>query len=241
MKRAMVVLSGGQDSTACLFWAKQSFDEVHAVTFDYGQRHDREIQAARKVAEMADVASHEVVAVGPILLGASPLTDRSQKLETYSDYASMDRIIGDRVELTFVPMRNLLFLTLAANRAVVRGCAAVVTGICQADNANYPDCRASFAKLAERTINEALGQVALAIVTPLMDLSKAETVRLSATLPGCMEALAYSHTCYAGEWPPCGRCHACVLRAHGFAEAGVQDPLIPRQAPDLSNVMLAAR
>jgi 7-cyano-7-deazaguanine synthase len=233
MTKALVVLSGGQDSTTVLFWAKQQFDEVHAITFDYGQRHRCEIGAAKKVAELAGVASHEVIVVGPLLSGRSPLTDPSTELETYTDYASMDATIGERRELTFVPMRNAFFLTLAANRAEVLGLHDIVTGVCQMDNANYDDCRKTFVAATEDYINKALGHdhrgtPPIKIHTPLIDLSKAESIHFAQTLPGCMEALAYSHTCYAGEYPPCGKCHACVLRAHGFEEAGVPDPLVLR-------------
>lgn len=230
MKKAMVVLSGGQDSTTCLYWARAVFKEVHAVTFDYGQRHALELDAARTVAKMAGVVSHEVVEVPGVLRSRSPLTDPSVELETYSDFDSMDAIIGDRVELTFVPMRNAFFLTLAANLALARDCYHLVTGVCQQDNANYPDCRQTFIDSQERTINEALGIETFRIHAPLMSLSKAEIVRFAQQIPGCMDAMAYSHTCYAGQFPPCGECHSCVLRAHGFAQAGVADPLVVRAA-----------
>lgn len=230
-KAAIVVLSGGQDSTTCLYLARDMFDVVHAVTFDYGQSHIIEIASARKIANMAGVASHEVVQLGSVLASSSPLVDRSAKLETYADFETMDRTIGDRVELTFVPMRNLLFLAIAANRAVCHGARAIVVGISAADNANYPDCREVFADAMERVCNTAIGaerSPKLSIVAPLLDTDKAETVRLAARLPGCMDALAWSHTCYAGVFPPCGCCHACVLRAHGFAKAGIHDPLLQR-------------
>lgn len=224
-----MVLSGGQDSTTCLFWARQQFDRLHAITFDYEQRHRREIEAAKKVAELAGVVSHEIIAVGPVLAGTSPLTDPDAVLETYADFAEMDRIIGDRVEKTFVPMRNALFLTLAANRAAVMSVQNVVTGVCQQDNANYPDCRASFIGAMEDAMNEALGvPEAVIIHAPLMDMTKAETVQLAMRLPGCMDALAWSHTAYSGEYPPVTNDHASVLRARGFEEAGVPDPLILR-------------
>jgi 7-cyano-7-deazaguanine synthase len=234
MTKAMVILSGGQDSTTTLFWAKTKFDEVHAVTFDYGQKHRIELASARKVAELAGVASHEVIEVPGILRGRSPLVNPEQALETYENYDSMDKIIGDRVELTFVPMRNLLFMVLAANRAICMDCRDLVTGVCQADNANYPDCRAVFVDTAAEAISEALGLdkpgmgQPFLIHTPLMDLSKAQSVRFAQTLPGCMEALAYSHTAYNGEYPPTSKDHASVLRAHGFEEAGVPDPLVVR-------------
>src|SRR4029077_19568375 len=134
--------------------------------FDYNQRHSLELEAARKVGILADVASHEFVTLGPVLRGRSPLIDTSEKLETYTDYDSMDKIIGDRVELTFVPMRNALFLTLAANRAVINDCNYLVTGVCQQDNANYPDCRLDFIRAQESAINEALGEHIIKIETP---------------------------------------------------------------------------
>lgn len=226
--KALVVLSGGQDSTTCLFWAKNLFDEVHAVTFDYDQRHAREISAARDVAQLAGVASHEIVALGPVLKGRSPLTNPEESLETYTSYSDMEAIIGSRVELTFVPMRNSLFLTIAANRAAVLGITNLVTGVCEADNANYPDCRRAFISMQEETIRQALDVEGFRIYTPLMHHSKAETVRLAAQLPGCMDALAYSHTAYSGEYPPKTQDHATVLRAQGFLEAGFPDPLIVR-------------
>ncbi len=226
MKKALVVLSGGQDSTTCLFWAKKHFSEVRAVAFDYGQRHRIELDSARKVAEMAGVPI-EVVDVAGLLVSRSPLTDSSVELETYKDFQSMDAVIGDRVELTFVPMRNQFFLTLAANRALAFDCFTLVTGVCQEDNANYPDCTGAFIDRLEVAINESLGIGHFTIETPLMNLTKAQTVQLAADL-GCLDAIAYSHTCYAGQFPPCGECHSCVLRVHGFEEAGIPDPLVER-------------
>lgn len=227
-EKVLVVLSGGQDSTTCLYWAREQFGEVHALTFDYNQRHRREIDAARRIAWMAGVEAHEVLEIGPILQGRSPLTNPSEQLEQYSSFAEMDKIIGDRVELTFVPMRNALFLVLAANRAVCKDITHVVTGVCEADNANYPDCRRVFISAMQDAINEALGRKAIEIHTPLITKSKAESIKLAMTLPGCYEALAYSHTAYDGAYPPLGKDHATVLRAQGFLEAGVPDPLIVR-------------
>jgi 7-cyano-7-deazaguanine synthase len=232
MKKALVVLSGGQDSTTCLFWAKEKFDEVHAITFDYGQRHIIELQAAAKVAELAGVASHEIVKVPECLISTSPLTSNTP-LETYQSFDEMDGTIGNRRELTFVPMRNALFLTIAANRAEARGIPNLVTGVCQMDNANYDDCREVFIQATEQYINTALGHdhrgtQKIKIHTPLLFLTKAESVVFAKNITGAFDALAYSHTCYAGKYPPCGKCHSCVLRAQGFHEAGVPDPLIKR-------------
>jgi 7-cyano-7-deazaguanine synthase len=234
MSKCLVVLSGGQDSTTCLFRAKEKYDEVHAVTFDYGQRHKLEIEAARRVAEMAGVASHEVVVIGDgILKSTSPLTSNNE-LEQYENAEQMEQVIGTRVEKTFVPMRNTLFLTIAANRAVALGCNVIITGVCQEDNANYPDCTSHFIGHMEDVINESLGltenprKQRIRIATPLMFKSKAETCQLATELKDCMTALAYSHTSYDGKYPPTDMNHANVLRAKGFEDAGLPDPLVVR-------------
>lgn len=239
----LVVLSGGQDSTTCLFWAKQRLrgydasqgvvneSELHAITFDYGQRHRIEIEAAKKVAQLAGVTSHEVIPVPNCLRSTSPLVDHDNELERYQSFKQMDQVIGERVELTFVPMRNTLFLTIAANRAVALGCKDIVTGVCQEDNANYPDCREFYIFTLQQAFNESLGlkrHNELTIHTPLMHLSKAETVNLATQLPGCMKALAYSHTSYDGKYPPTDMNHANVLRAQGFLDAHIPDPLVVR-------------
>lgn len=156
MSKALVVLSGGQDSTTCLFWAKDQFDEVIAISFNYGQKHVREIHAADVIAHITDTP-HDIIGVPGILRGRSPLTNPRERLETYANAEDMDKIIGDRVELTFVPMRNALFLTIAANYAVCEDAYHIVTGVCQDDNANYPDCRAVFVEAQQLMINEALG------------------------------------------------------------------------------------
>jgi 7-cyano-7-deazaguanine synthase len=231
MPKALVVLSGGQDSTTCLFWAVQQYgpENVYALTFNYGQRHLIELEAARHVASLARIKYAECVDIGPILAGSSPLTDHSVELEQYANHASMEKTIGSRVELTFVPMRNALFLTLAANRASVWGCKDIVTGVSQEDNANYPDCRHTFIRAQEEAINKALGdQPSLYIMTPLIHLSKSDSVVMAWNTRGAYGALAYSHTAYDGQFPPVGHDHATILRAHGFQEAGLPDPLVLR-------------
>lgn len=228
-KVALVVLSGGQDSTTCLYWAMRRFAVVRAITFDYGQNHRIEIEAARKISRMAGVSSHEVVVVPDILQSTSPLTNNGKALERYDDFASMEKIIGDRVEKTFVPMRNTLFLTIAANRAVALGAEAIVTGICQEDNANYSDTTEAYRVLLERTFAESLkGIQGLEILAPLMFLSKADTVRMAYANKECWKAMAYTHTSYDGKYPPVDNNHSNVLRAEGFLRAGLPDPLVVR-------------
>jgi len=230
MSKALVVLSGGQDSTTCLFWALSRFDEVHAITVNYGQRHIIEIEAAKTVASMAKTASHEIIDLPGVLQSVSPLTSNAP-LEKYINAGQMAEVIGDRVELTFVPMRNIFFFTLAMNRAVALGCAALVTGICQEDNANYPDCTEQFRNDFECTANFSLGRNEtnwIEVIAPLMFKSKKETVLLARDLPGCWEALAHTHTSYDGKYPPTDMNHSNVLRAKGFEDAGLPDPLVLR-------------
>lgn len=227
MKKALVVLSGGQDSTTCLYLALSACDEVHAVTFNYGQKHVCEIYSARNIASMAGIADrHEIVHLDDILKGTSPLVNPNVQLEQYKDHQSLP----GGIEKTFVPMRNQLFLTLAANRAVVLGCDTIYTGVCEEDYGGYPDCRRVFIEALQYAINLSLDGTAgpLVISSPLMRMSKAATVKLALRLPGCYKALAYSHTAYNGQFPPTSNDHANLLRAKGFEMAGVPDPLVLR-------------
>lgn len=233
----IVILSGGQDSTTCLFWAKELFSEVHAITFDYGQKHAIEIESAVQVAKIAGVEHHEIIDVPNCLISMSPLTNPGASLEKYESFDKMDSTIGNRRELTFVPMRNALFLTIAANRAEALGIKNLVTGVCAMDNANYDDCRQEFISATRDYINTALGHDLrgtgeIEIHTPLMYLSKADTVRFARLFPGCWEALAYTHTSYDGKFPPTDNNHSNLLRAQGFLESGFPDPLVLRAVKD---------
>jgi len=215
--RALVCLSGGQDSTTCLYWARERFDEVEAIAFDYGQRHRIELDCAAKVAARIAIPLFVLPISALRALGGSSLTDDS--------IAVSEKETPQGLPSSFVPGRNLLFLTLAAARAYQRGIEDLVTGVCQTDYSGYPDCRDETMKSLQASLQ--LGMAAeFRIHTPLMWLTKAESVSLAASFEGCLEALADSHTCYQGQRPPCGDCAACVLRARGFAEAGVPDPLL---------------
>lgn len=227
--KALVVLSGGQDSTTCLAWAKNHFDEVHAVSFDYGQKHKIELESAQRVAKIIGVDSYELITLPKgILQGFSPLVS-DEELEQYENAESLP----GGVEKTFVPCRNQMFITIAANRAFVLGCDNMVTGVCQADYGGYPDCRQDFITSLQRTLN--LGTFTgedwllgnLIIHTPLMNLTKAQSIQLAID-NGAMQALAFSHTAYDGIYPPVGKDHASLLRAKGFEEFGIPDPLVLR-------------
>jgi 7-cyano-7-deazaguanine synthase len=222
MVKALTILSGGQDSTTCLYWAKKHYDEVVALTFNYNQRHIREIESAKIIAKLAKVP-HEIIDMGSIFAGLSPLTDHKQSVE---NYGSANDLPGG-LEKTFVPGRNILFLCVAANRAYVTGCDDMIVGVSEEDFGGYPDCRLDFIRKMEEALKSGLDR-SIAIKTPLIHLTKRKTVELAQTLAGCMEALAHSTTCYNGDVPPCGHCHSCLLRQKGFSDAGVDDPLLSR-------------
>jgi 7-cyano-7-deazaguanine synthase len=217
-QKALVILSGGQDSTTCVYWAIERFgrESVESLTFDYGQRHRQELEAASGVAKHAGIPN----VILPIntfeAIGGSALTDSS---------IEVPGMTGDEsLPATFVPGRNLVFLTFAAAYAWRYDIRHLVTGVAQTDYSGYPDCRRETIDALENTL--ALGlERDFKIHTPLMNLSKKDTVLLAKGL-GAMEAMALTHTCYNGSVPPCGECAACILRARGFTEAGIPDPLI---------------
>lgn len=221
--KAVVLLSGGQDSTTCLFWAKERFDVVVAVSFDYGQRHRAELAAAKEIAALAGVEHHLLPLEVLTALGDSALTSNRAVEATGGLF---DKEAPNGLPTSFVPGRNLLFLSVAAALAVKVGATNIVCGVCETDYSGYPDCRGTFVQAMERVVNEAMpsGSGPLVIHAPLLHLSKQATVELARVLPGCWEALAKSLTCYEGLRPGCGACPACVLREKGFAAAGVADP-----------------
>ena len=217
--RALVVLSGGQDSTTCLYWAIDRFGaaNVNTLTFDYGQRHRIELECAHRVAAHAGVSNTLLPINTFAALGGDALTDSD--IDVQSDVDTTEGLPN-----TFVPGRNLVFLTFAAAYAYQRGIGNVVTGVAQTDYSGYPDCREGTITALQHAIRLGM-EFDVTLHTPLMHLSKKETVELARDLGG-LPAMALTHTCYNGEQPPCGECPACVLRARGFAEAGVEDPLL---------------
>ena len=220
--RALVVLSGGQDSTTCLYWAIDRFGpgKVSSITFDYGQKHRVELECARKVAAAAGVPNVCLPIDTFAALGGDALTDASIAVSDEKD---------DETELpvTFVPGRNIIFLTFAAAYAYRHDIRHLVTGVAQTDYSGYPDCREDTIAAVQKAITLGM-DCEFNVHTPLMHRSKKETVELAVRLGG-LEAMAHTHTCYNGRRPPCGECEACRMRAKGFAEAGVRDPLLDIQ------------
>ncbi|MBA3685023.1 MAG: 7-cyano-7-deazaguanine synthase QueC [Planctomycetes bacterium] len=218
---ALVLLSGGQDSTTCLAWALKHFRRVEAATIDYGQRHRVELEAAAAIARAAGVAQRVIPCDSFRALGGNALT---------GDEAVAPGVrAANQLPNTFVPGRNLIFLSLAAAWAYQLGISELVTGVCQTDSSGYPDCLADTMDALQQALRCGM-DAPFTIHTPLMHLTKAQTVAMLRDLGG-LHLLALSHTCYNGQRPPCGICPACVLRAKGFDEARIADPLIATTPP----------
>lgn len=226
--KALVVFSGGQDSTTCLYWAfdKWGDDNTKTVSFDYGQRHSIELDSAKLICDLAGV-EFDLIKTRNILRSVSPLVDSHIQMDLYDSVNEFE----PGVQKTFVPGRNILFLTIAANIAYHHGAKNIVVGVCEEDFGGYYDCRQDFITSMQKSLNQGLfgEDEGLVLHAPLMSLDKKKTVELALDLGSrCMEALGFSHTCYEGEFPPCGKCHSCLLRERGFKEARVLDPLLER-------------
>lgn len=207
---ALVVFSGGQDSTTCLFWAKQHFRNVHTLSFNYGQRHSLELEMAKALADTHGF-SHQVMDMALLnQLAPNSLTRTDMAVETVAEEGSLPN--------TFVEGRNLLFLTFAAIHAKVNGMRHIVTGVSQSDFSGYPDCRDVFVKSANVTLNLAMDH-AFVLHTPLMWIDKADTWKLADDL-GVLDIIrTETLTCYNGiPGSGCGNCPACTLRNRGYEE-----------------------
>ncbi|MCD5325502.1 MULTISPECIES: 7-cyano-7-deazaguanine synthase QueC [Pontibacillus] len=206
-KKALVVFSGGQDSTTCLFWAMKHFDEVEAVTFDYNQRHDEEIEVAKEIAEDLGV-KHTI-------LDMSLLSQLAPNALTRDDIEVKDGENGD-LPSTFVPGRNLLFLSFASIMGKQIGAQHIVTGVCETDFSGYPDCRDVFIKSLNVTLNLSMDDQ-FVVHTPLMWLDKAQTWGLADDLDALTYVKERTLTCYHGvRGSGCGECPSCKLRQNGL-------------------------
>ena len=210
---AIVLLSGGQDSATCLALAQQEFDQLEAISFDYGQRHKIELKMAEQLAHQAGIPHHVIDTTFIQTLSTNALTQSDVPIELQSD----------GLPNTFVPGRNALFLTIAASYAYQKGIRVIYTGVCETDYSGYPDCRAPFIDAITHSINLAMDST-FEIRTPLMHKTKSETVLMMKAL-GKLDWYAHTLTCYEGQQPACGKCPACKLRLLGFQNAGIPDPL----------------
>ena len=210
--KAVIVFSGGQDSTTCLIHALPMYDEIHCITFDYGQRHRAEIEVAQQLCKKLGVVVHKVLDTSLLNeLAISSLTRDSIPVPSANS-------AGDTLPSTFVPGRNILFLTLASIYAYQVGAETVITGVCETECSGYPDCRDEFVNTLNKAIKLGMDYT-LRIDTPLMWLNKAETWAL-ADYHQQLDLIRY-HTlsCYNGiKGSGCSNCDACKLRAQGLNE-----------------------
>lgn len=207
-EKALVVFSGGQDSTTCLFWAKKAFKEVEAVTFNYGQRHAAELDCAKEIAEDLEVPHHVLDMSLLNQLAPSALTRADEEI-THKD---------GELPSTFVPGRNLLFLSFAGILAKQIGARHIVTGVCETDFSGYPDCRDIFVKSLNVSLNLSMDDQ-FVIHTPLMWINKAQTWEMADDLGAFRYVQENTLTCYNGiKGSGCGECPACELRQKGLEE-----------------------
>jgi 7-cyano-7-deazaguanine synthase len=224
-KKAVVLLSGGLDSATTLAIARSAGFVCHALTFRYGQRHGREVEAAQRVARALGAVEHRVAQIDLRAFGGSALTD--PQIQVPKDRPGLSE--STDIPVTYVPARNTIFLSFALAWAEVLGAFDLFLGVNSTDYSGYPDCRAEFIEAFERMANLATaaavqGKGRYRIHTPIIDLNKAQIIQAGTAL-----GVDYSltHSCYDpdSEGRSCGRCDSCRLRLKGFAEAGLQDPI----------------
>jgi len=219
-RRAVVLVSGGLDSATCLASAKNQGYDCYALSINYGQRHQIELNAARKITEVIGVQDHRVFHLDLREFSGSALTDST---------VPVPRQPGKGIPVTYVPARNTIFLSLALGWAEVMNIQDIFIGVNAVDYSGYPDCRPEFIKafenMAQLATKQSVEGLPFKIITPLINLSKAEIIRMGVAL-----GVDYSMTisCYAPDdsGRACGQCDSCRLRAAGFAEAKIQDPTI---------------
>lgn len=220
--KAVVLVSGGLDSTTCLAMAREKGFDLYALTFNYGQRHDHELNSAKMVVDFFNIQNHSIIDIDLAQFGGSALTDKID-VPKKRDLSEMAEI-----PVTYVPARNTVFLSLALAWAEVLGSFDIFIGVNALDYSGYPDCRPEYISSFEKTANLAtkagVSGSSFRIHTPLIDLTKSEIVKVGMDL-----GVDYSLTssCYDPdqEGNPCGLCDACYLRLKGFKEAGIIDPL----------------
>lgn len=222
MKKAIVLFSGGLDSTVCLSWALSKNYKTIALTFDYGQRHIKENLAAKKITTLLKVPLYKIKLNFPWLKKSS-LVDKNKKIPDINCFKREKNSIPS----TYVPGRNLVFVSIAASFADAIGAEAIICGPNAVDYSGYPDCRPEFYKSLQEAINKGTKNPTLGrkieLLTPIINMSKAEIVKLGIELKA---PLQYTWSCYKGGKKPCGHCDSCKLRAKGFKEANVVDPAL---------------
>ncbi|MBO6305706.1 MAG: 7-cyano-7-deazaguanine synthase QueC [Selenomonadaceae bacterium] len=222
MKKAVVLLSGGLDSATCMAVAKEQNFELYPISFNYHQRHNIELESAKKIAKFFNVKKHLIIETNMDEIGGSALTD--SQISVPEGKLNHDE---NDVPITYVPARNLIFLSYALGYAEVINAKHIYIGVNAIDYSGYPDCRPEFIEKFQNVANVAIKATAaekknIKIETPLQNLSKKEIVLLAKKLNVPLE---YTHSCYAGKEKACGVCESCKIRLKAFEEAGIKDPV----------------
>lgn len=229
MKKAVCLISGGLDSCVTAFIAKNKGYEIYALSFNYGQRHDKEITSAENVARAVDAKKHIVFDLNLSIFGGSSLVDKKQNPEL--DH-KLDEI-GKKIPSTYVPARNTIFLSIALAYAETVDADAIFIGATATDYSGYPDCRPEYFKAFQKLFNLATKKGVegkeIKIETPLLNLSKADIIKKGLKLNVPFDK---TWSCYLGKNSACGRCDSCLLRLKGFKQAGLKDPLDYETYPD---------
>jgi len=222
MKKAVCLISGGLDSCVTAYIAKKKGFEIYALTFKYGQRHEKEINCAKQIALLVNAKKHIIFNIDLNIFGGSSLTDL--KIEPEIDHDVKE--IGKKIPSTYVPARNTVFLSVALAYAETIQADAIFIGATCADYSGYPDCRPiyfkAFQKLTDIATKATIQGKKIKILTPLLNLSKSDIIKKGLTLKVSFEK---TWSCYQGGKKACGRCDSCILRLKGFKEANSKDPI----------------
>ncbi|MCJ7570881.1 MAG: 7-cyano-7-deazaguanine synthase QueC [Candidatus Thermoplasmatota archaeon] len=228
-KKAVCLISGGLDSAVSAFIAKDMGYNLFALSFIYGQRHNKEIESAKKIAKALYVKKHVIFNIDISQFGGSSLVDESIKPEI--DHKLED--IGNDIPNTYIPARNTIFLSIALNFAETIDADAIFIGATAVDYSGYPDCRpeyfTAFQKMADLATKKGVNGKSIRIITPVLKLDKAEIIKKGFTLGVPFDK---TWSCYLGKEKSCGRCDSCLLRLKGFKKAGLKDPLKYEILPD---------
>lgn len=222
LKKAVCLLSGGLDSSTVIYYAKSKGFDVFALSFDYGQRHSKEMEAAKKIANLVGAKAHKIVKIDLSQFGGSALTDYNIEVPT----DRTDEQIANEIPVTYVPMRNTIFLSFAAAYAESIGANTIFTGMNVIDYSGYPDCRPEYVKAMEKAINLGSKAQNFKIETPIIQMNKSEIIKLGYELGVPYE---YTWSCYEGEEKACGKCESCKFRRTGFEDIGLIDPIEYKQ------------
>lgn len=229
MKKAVCLISGGLDSCTTVHIAKKEGYEIYAISFDYGQRHKKEIESAKNIAFSVKAKSHVIFNIDLSKFGGSSLTDENLKPDKDR---SLDQI-GKNIPSTYVPARNTVFLSIALAYAETINADSIFVGATATDYSGYPDCRdeyiKAFQKMANLATKKGVEGKTIEIRAPLINMTKADIIKKGLDLGAPFEK---TWSCYVGDEKACGRCDSCLLRLKGFKEAGAKDPIDYNQLPN---------